>query len=170
MTFPEEGPEMPPNIREVSRDEALVIMRLVRAAFATVYERFGITRENWPRHASNLEVDWIQGMFDGGARYFMVRDAGEPAGCVALQARDEGEVHVRHLAVLPACRGKGLGGALLAHVIDETRRLGARHITLGLIADDVELEAWYRRRGFEVTGKKPLDDAPFEITLMARDL
>ena len=93
---------MPPTIQEGSRDEAPLIMRLVRAAFGTVYERFGITRENWPRHAANLQVDWIQGMFDGGARYFVVRDAGEPAGCVALQVRDEGEVHVRHLAVLPA--------------------------------------------------------------------
>ncbi|HUU91235.1 MAG TPA: GNAT family N-acetyltransferase [Phycisphaerae bacterium] len=161
---------MPPTIQEVSRDEAPLIMRLVRAAFGTVYERFGITPENWPRHASNLQVDWIQGMFDGGARYFVVRDADEPAGCVALQMRDEGEVHVRHLAVLPACRGKRLGGALLAHAIGEARRLGAQRVTLGLIADDAELEGWYRRRGFEVTGKKRLDDAPFEITLMARDL
>ena len=161
---------MAEEIREVSRDEAPLIMRLVRAAFTTVYERFGITPENWPRHASNLKVDWIHGMFDEGARYFVVRDADEPAGCVALQVRDEGELHLRHLAVLPACRGKGLGGALLARAIDEARRLDARRITLGLIADDVELEAWYRRRGFEVTGKKRLDGAPFEIPLMGRDL
>jgi len=59
---------------------------------------------------------------------------------------------------------------LLAHAIGEARRLGARRITLGLIADDAELEGWYRRRRFEITGKKRLDDAPFEITLMARDL
>ena len=161
---------MPPAIREVSRDEAPLVARLLRAAFAGQAERLGITPENWPWHTSRITAERILEKMDVPTRYFVAETARRPVGCIALQVRGEGEVHVRHLVVLPACRGKGLGGALLTHAIDEARRLGARRITLGLIADDAELEAWYRRRGFQVTGKKPLDDAPFEITLMARDL
>ena len=43
-------------------------------------------------------------------------------------------------------------------------------MTLGIIAGDVELRAWYKRQGFTVTETKAYDDVPFEVTFLAIDL
>jgi len=168
---------MADHIREAARCDAPLLVRLLHVAFAAQAERFGITPENWPHYASNITAERIAEKIDSGTRYFLLRASGpygsvpdEPIGCVGMEPRLPEAVHVRHLAVLPAHRGKGRGGALVAHALAEGRRLGARRMTLGLLAADADLEGWYRRRGFEVTGKKPFEGVPFPITLMARDL
>ena len=51
-------------------------------------------------------------------------DDGCLMGCVALE-RFDGAVLVRSLAVTAGARGHGLGGALLGHVLDHARALGA---------------------------------------------
>lgn len=161
---------MADHIREAARCDAPLLVRLLHVAFAAQAERFGITPENWPHYASNITAERIAEKIDSGTRYFLLRASGEVIGCVGMEPREADAVHVRHLAVLPAYRGKGRGGALVAHALAEGRRLGARRMTLGLLAANADLEGWYRRRGFEVTGKKPFEGVPFPITLMARDL
>ena len=180
---------MDQGIREATRDEADLLARLIRDAFRTVADRFGFTPETWPKHAAFTPPERIVQLMDEGFRYFILRQSGRPCGCIALRRispdpsrpcdarpRAAGRpvevetVHLRHLAVLPAHRGRGLGQALLEHAIAEARRLGACRMTLGIVADDLPLRHWYERRGFTVTGTESYDGMPCLVTWMAMTL
>lgn len=65
------------------------------------------------------------------------------------------EIHINNVALRPACRGVGLGTALLLHVFAEGRRLGARRATLEVRAGNAEALRLYERLGFRVAGTRP---------------
>lgn len=58
------------------------------------------------------------------------------------------EAYLAELYVVPPRRGQGLGRALLAHVIDLARELGADRIELGTSEDDVAARKVYEKAGF----------------------
>jgi ribosomal-protein-alanine N-acetyltransferase len=75
------------------------------------------------------------------------------------------ELHINNLAVLPAFRRGGVGSALLAHVLREGARLGARRATLEVRRSNEPARTLYERFGFTVAGvrrgyyTKPVEDA-----------
>ena len=158
------------NIRPATRDDAPLLLGIIREAFQTVYDRLGLTPENFPRHATNLGPDWVLRQMDEGSRFFILEESGTPCGCAAIEPQDAQTVELRRLAVLPAHRNKGYGRALTAHVLAEGRRLGARRAVLGLWADEHELREWYERLGFRFVETVSLPDVPRRVTHMAMDL
>ncbi|MBE3100540.1 MAG: GNAT family N-acetyltransferase [Planctomycetes bacterium] len=157
-------------IREAGRQDAPLLLGLIRESFETLYRRVGLTPANFSRHAAHMGTDWVLEQMDGGNRFFILEDLGVPCGCVALRPAQAGAVELRRLAVLPAHRRRGCGQALVAHVVAEARRLGARRVTLGLWATAPELRRWYERRGFTITETKTYPDLPLAVTHMAMDL
>jgi ribosomal-protein-alanine N-acetyltransferase len=75
------------------------------------------------------------------------------------------EIHINNLAVRPALRGRGIGTALLHHVLAEARTLGARRATLEVRASNDGARRLYERLGFYVAGTRknyyshPVEDA-----------
>lgn len=75
------------------------------------------------------------------------------------------ELHINNLAVAPAQRSRGAGTALLQHVLDEGRRLGARRATLEVRRSNEPARRLYERLGFTVAGVRrayytnPVEDA-----------
>ena len=75
------------------------------------------------------------------------------------------EVHINNVALRPALRGQGIGTALMRHVFQEGRRLGARRATLEVRASNVGARRLYERLGFSVTSTRrnyytnPVEDA-----------
>ena len=75
------------------------------------------------------------------------------------------EIHINNVALRPACRGGGLGTALMRHVLAEGRRLGARRATLEVRASNAGARRLYERLGFGVAGTRrnyyssPVEDA-----------
>ncbi|MFJ8105478.1 GNAT family N-acetyltransferase [Streptomyces sp. NPDC096132] len=66
--------------------------------------------------------------------------------------------HVRQiqgLAVADEARGKGLGRALLRAAVEETRRVGARRITLRVLGHNTPARKLYESEGFVVEGILP---------------
>jgi GNAT superfamily N-acetyltransferase len=159
-----------PVLRPATRDDAPLLLRIIQQSFQTVYDRLGMTPGNFKYHASAFEPPWILEQMDAGNRFFVLEDAGEPVGCVALKPEEGGAVQLRRLAVLPVHRGKGYGRTLVDHALAEARRMGARRMTLGMWADDVPLRQWYERLGFAVTETKTYPDMPLAITHMAMAL
>ena len=85
--------------------------------------------------------------------------------------------HVRQiqgLAVADTARGAGVGRALLRAVQDEARRLGARRITLRVLAHNTPARALYESEGFVVEGILPeeflLDGSYVDDVFMGRSL
>ena len=50
--------------------------------------------------------------------------------------------------VAPAHRRRGIGAALLAHIVEQARALGATRVTLLTDGDNARAQALYRRLGF----------------------
>ena len=142
----------------------------IRRSFADVARRFDLNRENCPKHPSNCETAWVASAMDKGVFYFMMEADGRPCGCVALEPTEEGVCYLERLAVLPEFRGAGRGRALVEHVIQEARSLGAERVEIGIIAAQAELQAWYEKLGFIVSGRRRFDHLPFEVTFMVRSL
>jgi [ribosomal protein S18]-alanine N-acetyltransferase len=75
------------------------------------------------------------------------------------------EIHVNNVALRPQVRGRGIGSALLRHVVAEARRLGARRATLEVRASNVAARRLYERLGFYVAATRrnyytnPVEDA-----------
>jgi ribosomal-protein-alanine N-acetyltransferase len=75
------------------------------------------------------------------------------------------ELHINNLAVLPACRRRGVATTLLTHVLDEGAAGGARRATLEMRRSNEAARALYERFGFSVAGvrkgyyTKPDEDA-----------
>lgn len=106
------------------------------------------------------------------------RELADPARCFLYVAREHGatiaycsfwrifdEIHVNNFAVHPAARRRGVGRALLGHVLAEAAALGAPHATLEVRASNVAAIALYESAGFVRAGLRrgyythPVEDA-----------
>jgi ribosomal-protein-alanine acetyltransferase len=74
-------------------------------------------------------------------------------------------MHINNVAVREKYRRRGIGGALLSAVLDRGKERGARKAFLEVRAGNVAAQALYRRRGFEMVGRRsnyysqPAEDA-----------
>jgi GNAT superfamily N-acetyltransferase/ketosteroid isomerase-like protein len=148
-------------------DDAGMLAATIRASFRTVAERFGLTRENAPRHPSNCEEEWVRKDMERGVVYYVLEAGGEVAGCVALERADEEGCYLERLSVLPEFRGRGLGKALVEHVFSEARRLGLIRVDIAMIAEQAELREWYEKRGFVEKETRAYSHLPFRVTFLS---
>jgi N-acetylglutamate synthase-like GNAT family acetyltransferase len=153
-------------IRTCTREDVDILAETIRGSFRDVAERFGLTRENCPRHASNCTPDWIEKDMDRGVAYFVLESEGRVAGSAALELVKPGLCNLERLAVLPDQRKRGFGKALVLHVLSEAGKHGCRDVRIGVVADHAELKDWYRRLGFVETESREFAHLPFLVTFM----
>jgi len=96
----------------------------------------------------------------------------ELAGCGALKRIDDGHGELKSMRAAPAWRGKGVGRAMLLHLIAEARARGYRRLSLetGSSAPFAAAQGLYAAHGFTVCG--PFADYrldPFSV-FMTREL
>lgn len=75
---------------------------------------------------------------------------GDPAAGFALIATVDGNLHLEQLAVHPDRMRRGIGGRLVAAVLDHARAAGAPAVTLTTYRDVPWNAPWYERHGFVV--------------------
>ncbi|MEW9547843.1 GNAT family N-acetyltransferase [Nonomuraea sp. NPDC050783] len=75
---------------------------------------------------------------------------GVPPAGFALMGRLDGHVHLDQLAVHPDSMRRGIGGRLVAAVLDHARASGASRVTLTTYRDVPWNAPWYERHGFAV--------------------
>ncbi|HVX66068.1 MAG TPA: ribosomal protein S18-alanine N-acetyltransferase [Bryobacteraceae bacterium] len=86
--------------------------------------------------------------------FFVARRARRIVGyCVA--AAEGAEAELVSVAVLPAQRLHGVGGALLRHTIARLRRWRVRTLALTVRSDNRDAARLYRRFGFRAAGRIP---------------
>jgi ribosomal-protein-alanine N-acetyltransferase len=75
------------------------------------------------------------------------------------------EIHINNIAMRPHYRGRGLGTALVRHVLAEGTRMGAQRATLEVRASNEGARRLYERLGFYVAATRrnyythPVEDA-----------
>ena len=139
---------------------------IIRAGFADVAVRFGLTAENCPKHPSNCTWEWIAKDLARGVQYAILTAAGRDIGCVAVERASETTCYMERLAVLPQQRGKGHGTRLARHALERAQALGASTVGIGIIAADKGLRRFYESLGFAAGETKTFAHLPFEVLFM----
>jgi len=160
----------PPEIRPASEDDSTAIAHLVQRAYKDVARRFELTPENCPKHPSNCTDAWIRSDLERGVAYYLLNNDDTLIGCAALETTDPSVAYLMRLAVRPEFRRRGFGEMLVQHVISQVHRLAVPSISIGLIAEQEDLAAWYGKLGFVLGETKQFDHLPFTVRYMAYPL
>lgn len=119
-------------------------------------------RLGWPY------VRWQEFLERPGNETWVAYDRGTPAGYIELDAQDEGVVEISYFGLLPAFRGRGIGGHLLstgtARAWDLAGRWEGRAPTTRVWVHTCSKDGPYalenyRRRGFRVFGTRTEQEA-----------
>ena len=73
-----------------------------------------------------------------------VREEGALTGCIGIECLGADRLEIKHIAVVPAARGRGVGKALVKAVLQEHRP------SVMVAETDLEAVGFYRGLGFEV--------------------
>ena len=97
------------------------------------------------KHALDLDV-----LRRPEVTFWTVHDDGQLVGCGALKRLDATHAEVKSMRTASARRGGGVASTLLAHIIDEARRLGYARLSLetGSAEFFAPAHRLYRRFGF----------------------
>ena len=122
----------------------------------TVFEEYGMSFD--PSDFDSDLLDIPRHYADRGGWFSVLTDAGRVVGTVAAVPKDAAACEIKRLYLLPQYRGRGLGRALMEHILDRAREAGFRE---AVAWSDVRLETAhqvYDRLGFERIGERDIDD------------
>ena len=108
-----------------------------------------------PEHAFALDVD---GLLDPAISFFSFRADGELLAVCALKRLDARHGEIKSMHTTAAARGRGVGRAMLNHLLGVARAEGLRRVSLetGTIAEFAPARALYESAGF--TACEPFAD------------
>jgi GNAT superfamily N-acetyltransferase len=127
-------------IRPCRDDERAAILTIVNAA-AEAY-RGVIPADRW--HEPYMPWHELEGEIAAGVAFWGYEDDGELLGIMGVQPVRDVDL-IRHAYVAPGSQGRGVGGALLAHLA----RGRTRPLLVGTWAAADWAIRFYRRHGFE---------------------
>jgi ribosomal-protein-alanine N-acetyltransferase len=134
-------------------DDLEAVLEIEQHAFRSPWSR-RLLLEELEREWAHLEVLREDGRIAGYINYWLVRD----------------EVHLLNLAVHPEARRRGLGRALLRHLVDFAGTNQCRYLTLEVRRSNLPAIALYREVGFRPVGVRPRyyadDDEDAVVMLM----
>jgi GNAT superfamily N-acetyltransferase len=133
---------MPP-IRRCRDDERDAILTIVNAA-AEAY-RGVIPADRW--HEPYMPADELDAEITAGVVFWGYEDGGELIGVMGIQPVADVDL-IRHAYVQPAAQGRGIGGALLEHLMSAA----TRRVLVGTWAAAEWAIGFYRRHGFVQVG------------------
>jgi ribosomal protein S18 acetylase RimI-like enzyme len=158
------------SIFAASAEDAKKVAEIVSLSNKDVAAKFGITKENNPKHPSFYDEAWALADFERGEAYFLYKINGENAGCVAFEMPNPEVGYLNRLSVLPAYRKRGIGAELVRHVFHYAQSKKVPEISIGIIAENSDLMNWYKKLGFVENGLKKFPTLPFDVMFMKYDL
>ncbi|MEU8542189.1 GNAT family N-acetyltransferase [Streptomyces sp. NPDC048717] len=151
-------------------------LRIARAGFPSAeFSRFLYTAVggdiHWGDRLSLTRAQWQAILEKPGTETWVAYEDGTPAGYVELDAQDEGVVEIVYFGLIPAFRGRGIGGRLLSYGVarawDLAERWPERPPTKRVWLHTCSLDgehamANYERRGFRLFDTKTEQIEPSE--------
>lgn len=159
-------------IKPVERDNLMECISVIRDSFKTVADEFGFTEENAPRFtAFATNADRLYYHFDVEKRpMFAFFDNEKIIGYYSLLIKENDEIELNNLCVLPEYRHRKIGEELLLDSIDRAKKLGCRKMTLGIVEENTLLKNWYIGYGFRHIKTEKYDFFPFTCGYMERHI
>lgn len=127
------------NVERMTLDDVAAVHRIESASFPVP----------WPDYAFRQELQTNR-----LAHYVVVRAGEETVGYGGLWLMVD-EAHITTIAVLPQWRRHGIGGRLMLELLDVSRDLGARVMTLEVRLSNGAARSLYQRFGFHPVGIRP---------------
>ena len=146
----------------MTASDVSTIAMLVSESNKNVAAMFGLNADNAPKHPSFCTPAWIAADVARGETYFII----DGVGCVAYESPAPGRAYLNRLSVLPEQRGKGVGEALVRHVVAHARGQGVQSISIGVIGEHLQLQRWYNKLGFVDGDTKRFAHLPFSVKYM----
>jgi GNAT superfamily N-acetyltransferase len=142
------------------RDIRLEALRDAPTAFGSTYER----------EAQDGEAHWRDRISRGGTFLAYLPDLGasEPAGLIGGYQEDPVTVKLVSMYVRPRARGRGVGEALVATVVNWAGNANATSVHLWVTESNAHARALYERCGFALTGEEqalPSDPSLGEVAM-----
>jgi putative acetyltransferase len=102
----------------------------------------------------------LDGLKDPAIRFFTLRESGELLGCGALKRLEPGHGEIKSMRTANAALGRGVGKAMLHHLLAIAKADGIGRISLetGSTEQFAAANRLYEKNGFERTG--PFGDYP----------
>ena len=147
-------------VREVVAEDWEALRDIRLEALRDAPHAFGSSHE---REAAFGEADWQRRISRGGSflGYLPEASATEPAGLIGGYQEDPATVELVSMYVRPKARGRGVGEALIATVIDWAAARNASSVHLWVTETNKPARLLYERCGFTLTAERqPLPSNP----------
>jgi GNAT superfamily N-acetyltransferase len=147
-------------VREVVAEDWAALRDIRLEALRDAPEAFGSTYEG---EAAFAEADWQRRISRGGnfLGYLPEASASEPVGLIGGYVEEPGMVELVSMYVRPRGRGRGVGEALIATVVDWAAARNAASVHLWVTETNKPALLLYERCGFTPTGERqPLPSNP----------
>jgi GNAT superfamily N-acetyltransferase len=153
-------------IAQATLEDAQTIAKIVSLSNEGVAKKFGVNKDNNPKHPSFYDESWVLSDFERGEEYFLYEVNGEAVGCVAYEQSRAEVAYLNRLSVLPSYREQGIGRELTQHISQHGKSKGVTEISIGIIAKHAKLKVWYSKLGFIENGLKEFSHLPFDVLFM----
>ncbi|MGD0678924.1 MAG: GNAT family N-acetyltransferase [Polyangiaceae bacterium] len=146
--------DLPVDFRQATVLDAGKLLTLIQSAYRGDASRAGWTTEADLLEGQRTDAEELASILgDREAHLLVATLKNEIVGCV-LSRREHAVATIGLFAVRPDLQALGLGKRLLAEVEKRAQRIfGVYRARMTVIAQRVELIAWYVRRGYVVTGR-----------------
>ena len=157
-------------ITEIAENDIVTSANIIRRAFKTVADEFGLTEENAPTNGAFLKDGKLLEEYRKGIKMFGLFEGEIQIGFVALERNDGETFYFEKLAVLPEHRHKSYGRALMDFAAAHVKDAGGKAVSIGIVYENKRLLEWYEKYGFVQTGVKNYGHLPFTVCFMRLDL
>jgi len=109
----------------------------------------------------------VSGLLEESVSFYSLRDGGELLAVGALRVLDGEHAEIKSMHTAQAARGRGLGRAMLRHLLGVARERGVRRVSLetGTVPAFAPARALYASAGFRPCGPfgdyQPMDTSTF---------
>lgn len=159
-------------IKRIDEKDIPECVRVIKESFLTVADEFGLTAENASRFTAFATTDErLNWHLNAEHRpMYAFYDSGKMVGYYSLLIQENNECELNNLCVIPECRHKGIGEALLKDAFKTAQEFNCIKMNIGIVEENVVLRKWYESFGFIHTGTQKFDFFPFTCGYMEKDL
>src|SRR6266540_4245599 len=137
------------SVRRAAMADAQGVLDCLAAAFAPYRAEY--TPEAF--QDTVLTVETIRRRLSDMSVLVAVGEDGRVVGTIAYRRVDGEEGHIRGMAVIPDCQGRGVARRLLECAETELRRLGCSRLSLDTTRPLKRAVSFYEKYGFRSTGR-----------------
>lgn len=157
------------SIRQLENDEEIKeCVNVIREAFSTVAEQYGITRENCPTYAAYRTFSQMKVMKENGVKLFSLFEQNKQVAFACLSENGGKTYTMGLLSTRPEFRHMGYGNMLMDFIFDYVKSIGGDKVLIWLMDENKVLKDWYIKYGFVETGIRKAENIPFTICDMEK--